>query len=244
MVKKAPLFDWSLLDRYSLAAYLWELHPQIIGKTLSVNQIHSLVFKKLKSKYPILVKKQYQKTIESGIVYIGGTYYSDLDKEKKNCIELVLYYKSKTDKYTLSPKLFKRMCKCFADTILHEIIHMRQYRRRKFKYLPDYASNAEKTEQNKVQSYLGCTDEIDAYGFNIACDLVEKFKYDNKKIIKYLDKDQIVTREKSSSWKMYLEAFDHDHKHEIIKRLKKKIIRYLPRAIDGKPYRTKDWINW
>jgi hypothetical protein len=38
-----------------------------------------------------------------------------------------------------------------ADTILHEIMHMRQYRRRKFKILPDYASTAEKTEQRAEQ---------------------------------------------------------------------------------------------
>jgi hypothetical protein len=41
---------------------------------------------------------------------------------------------------------------------------------------------------------------------------------------------------------MYLKAFQHDHDHPIIHRLKKKIVRYLPQAQVGKPYRNKDWI--
>jgi hypothetical protein len=45
---------------------------------------------------------------------------------------------------------------------------MRQFRRRNFKQLPDYASNAEKSEIREEQEYLGCKDEIDAYSFNIA----------------------------------------------------------------------------
>jgi len=42
---------------------------------------------------------------------------------------------------------------------------------------------------------------------------------------------------------MYLKAFDYNHDHKIIKRLKKRVIRYLPNAELGRPYRTADWIN-
>jgi hypothetical protein len=42
---------------------------------------------------------------------------------------------------------------------------------------------------------------------------------------------------------MYLKAFNHDHNHVIIKRVKKKVIRYIPYAKLGKPYRKKDWID-
>ena len=120
---------------------------------------------------------------------------------------------------------------------------MRQFRRRKFKDLPDYASRAEKDEQNQAQSYLGKSDEIDAYGFNIACELVSKFKGDEQLITQYLNEDQSKKRRKSNCWRDYLKAFDHDHNHIIIKRLKKKVIHYLPHARVGKPYRTKEWIG-
>jgi hypothetical protein len=120
---------------------------------------------------------------------------------------------------------------------------MRQFRRRKFKFLPDYASNAEKTEQRNEQIYLGSSDEIDAYGFNIACELTEKFKGDQTRIINYLAKNQKNQKQKFNSWRMYQKAFNYDHSHPIIKKLKKKVVRYLPHALIGKPYKNKDWIN-
>jgi hypothetical protein len=135
------------------------------------------------------------------------------------------------------------MCILFADTILHELMHMRQYRSRKFKQLPDYASTAEKDEQNQEQSYLGNPDEIDAYGFNIACELLDKFRGDEQQVIEYLSEDQKGLRRRYNCWRMYLKAFNHDHNHVIIKRVKKKVIRYIPNAKLGKPYRKKDWIS-
>jgi hypothetical protein len=120
---------------------------------------------------------------------------------------------------------------------------MRQYRRRKFKELPDYASTAEKDEQNQEQSYLGKSDEIDAYGFNIACELLTKFNGDHQLIYQYLNEDQSKKKRRSNCWREYLNAFDHDHNHIIIKRLKSKVIRYLPHAEAGRPYRNKEWIG-
>ena len=136
------------------------------------------------------------------------------------------------------------MCTTIADTLLHEIIHMRQFRRRNFKQLPDYASNAEKSELREEQEYLGCSDEIDAYGFNIACELMNKFGKNNIQVVNYLNENQKSKKRRPNSWRMYLKAFEHDHNHPIIQRVKKKVVRYLPAAEVGKPYRNKDWINW
>jgi hypothetical protein len=136
------------------------------------------------------------------------------------------------------------MCTTIADTILHEIIHMRQFRRRNFKELPDYASNAEKSKIREEQEYLGCSDEIDAYGFNIACELIDKFGKNKRQIVNYLNENQKGKKRRHNSWRMYLKAFEHDHNHPILQRVKKKVVRYLPAAEAGKPYRNKDWINW
>jgi hypothetical protein len=98
-------------------------------------------------------------------------------------------------------------------------------------------------ELRKEQSYLGCTDEIDAYSFNIACELLDKFKNDNKLAINYISKRQRKGNLKSNTLRTYLKAFEYNYNHPIIKRLKKRVIRYMPHAEQGKPYRTKDWIN-
>jgi len=217
-------FDWSSLDREYLTQLFWETSDKIVGKELPISLIHSTISAHIKKHLPIKVAKHTNPDVEFGFVYIGGCYYSTQDYDNKKCIELILSYNTFEDKLTISRHRFKQMSVLFADTMLHEIIHMRQFRRREFKDLPDYASTAEKRETRDQQSYLGNSDEIDAYAFNASCELVSKFYGDHNKIVKYLNETQRKTRGKLDTWKMYLKAFDYDHDHYIIQRLKKKII--------------------
>lgn len=235
-------FNWSTLDRETIASFMLSLAPEIATKKLSIQQFHSKITKHIKKLIPVRFRKTSNVKVEPNTVWVGGTYYSDWDEEKQKCIEIVLVYPLFDDHVCMTQKRFRGMCYTIADTLLHEIIHMRQYRRRNFKVIPDYASTAERDELRAEQSYLGCSDEIDAYGFNIACELYDKFKGDVSKIIEYLNENQKEKRRRHNSWRMYLKAFQHDHDHPIIHRLKKKIVRYLPQAQVGKPYRNKDWI--
>ena len=118
---------------------------------------------------------------------------------------------------------------------------MRQFRRREFKDLPDYPSTARRESKRKEQRYLGNSDEIDAYSFNIACELIDQYKNTNN-IVKHLSVNQKNKKVKHDSWFIYLKAFDHDHDHPVIKKVKKKVLHYLPNAEIGKPYRNRDWI--
>jgi hypothetical protein len=237
-------FNWSMLDRYNIATFVWLLESEIVNKTISISKFHSLITNHIKRHFPIICKKTLDIKNPKGYVSIGGTYYSGYDEEKQKCIELVFVYKDTDTELKISKKRFWNLCLLIADSVLHEIIHMRQYRKRKFKVIPDYNSTAAKTSIRKEQSYLGCADEIDAYGFNIACELYEKFNGNQESIILYLNENQKNNnRKKYNSWRMYLKAFQHDHNHKIIKRLKKKVVKYIPAAKRGKPFRTKDWID-
>ena len=136
------------------------------------------------------------------------------------------------------------MCYSIADTIMHEVIHMRQYRRRNFKDIPGYYSTASLAKKRNEQVYLGHDDEIDAYSFNIACQLLDRFSGNRKEIANYLNKDFGDKRLKKDGFKMYMDTFDHDHGHRVIRKLKKKVINYLPNAEElGKPYKTSDWLK-
>jgi len=243
MARNTGKFDWSLLDRQSLIDALALIAPKVVNKQLKVDTYHRIFSKHIKSMLPVIVAKRSDKAVEFNCSYLGGAYYSDNDKARQKCIEIVLVYNPFDKFITVSRSKFNRLCSLFADTILHEVIHMRQHRRRKFKDLPDYASTAEKDEQNQEQSYLGKSDEIDAYGFNIACELLTKFNSDHQLIYQYLNEDQSKKKRRSNCWREYLNAFDHDHNHIIIKRLKSKVIRYLPHAEAGRPYRNKEWIG-
>lgn len=236
-------FNWSILDRASIIDFLLVLSPKIVKVNLTTTKFHTLITSHLKAHIPIRTRKSKHSKVDPGTVWIGGMYMSANDMEKQKCIEIIFEYCDHNNKICLTNFQFKKVCINIADTLLHEIIHMRQYRRRKFKSLPDYASNADKTELRKEQQYLGCSDEIDAYAFNIACELHSKFNGDYNQIIAYLNENQKRTGRRFNSWRMYLKAFQHDHSHPIIQRVKKKVVRYLPFAEIGKPYRNKDWIH-
>ena len=244
MAIRKSKFDWSALNRYELTEYIWSLYPMVINKEMTVEKFHRIIGNHIKKHIPIKLKKWGDNAVENNCIWVGGAYYSELDKEKQKSIELVLVYKSKADTIKITPRNFHRSCLSITNTTMHELIHMRQYRRRKFKQLPSYNSTAQKTAQREEQTYLGCPDEIDAYGFNIACELLWKFKNDTAKVIEYLNEDQTGKRRRHNSWRMYLKAFNHDHEHPIIKRVKQKVVRYLPNALYGKPYRNRDWIRY
>jgi hypothetical protein len=89
---------------------------------------------------------------EDGIIYIGGCYYGDDDQEnQKRFIEIVFSYFIWDYSLKITEYRFKRMCEVFADTILHEVIHMRQYRTRNWKAIPGYESTAHSGQQRKNQ---------------------------------------------------------------------------------------------
>ena len=240
---RASSFDWSQLDRQTLFDIMYMLRESFVGQNVPVQKFHDSIIRHVKCWMPIKAQKQKDSKVTKGWVFVGGSYYSDKDKDRNQSIELCLAYNPKDKKIVMTPRKFSRFCLTFADTILHEVIHMRQFRKRKFAHLPDYSSSATRIKQKEEQEYLGHKDEIDAYAFNIACELDDKFSSNTRKIVNYLNEDQKGTRRAHNSYRMYLKAFGHDHNHPVIQRLKKRVVHYMPKAKQGKPFRSVDWIK-
>lgn len=242
---KADSFDWSTLDRCLIAEMVALAGPVTINKSMPSTELVKKV-RKLFGFFgiPVMVKTTYNKKTDLKSVWVGGLYDSVKDKKRQKSISILLQFHPDTSEIKIGHSSFRRMCYSIADTILHEVIHMRQYRRRNFKDIPGYESSASYGPQRTEQIYLGHNDEIDAYAFNIACQLMNRFDYDKKQVIQYLNSDLNDGRKKKDTFKMYLNVFDHDHDHTVIKKLKKKVVNYIPNATDiGKPYRTSDWLK-
>ena len=241
---RASSFNWSELDRQTLSDIMYLAKNNIVNQQLPSTDFHKIITNHIKSYLPIRSRRFTDAKVEKSQVYIGGTYYSQYDFDRQKSIELCLAYNPKDRYITLTARRFRAFCSTFADTMLHEIIHMMQYRKRKFKEIPGYTSTAERTKQRQEQEYLGHWDEIDAYSFNIACELTDKFGKDQKQIVNYLNENQFGKRRVHNSWRMYLKAFGHDHRHPIIKKVKKRVIHYLPKSHSySKPFNQKEWIR-
>jgi hypothetical protein len=242
---KAATYDWSALDRDLVAEMISYASVSTVGKSLSPTKFAS----KIRSIFrffaiPVKVRSNYKTETDKNAVWVGGLYDGSADKKGKTSITISLQFHSKDSTVKIKSPLFKRMCYSVADTLMHEIIHMRQYRRRNFKDIPGYHSTASLAKKRNEQIYLGHNDEIDAYSFNIACQLLDRFNSDGRKVANYLNKDLNDRRYKKDGYRMYLDTFDHDHSHRVIKKLKKKVINYLPNALEvAKPYKTSDWLK-
>lgn len=236
-------FNWSLLNRSSLYSMLYRLKPSIVGQKLPVKDLQKLLSSHIKQHLPIKVSMRRDATHEPKLVYIGGTYYADNDVEGRRQIEVVFSHRDTDAVIKLTESRWSKMCSLFADTVLHEIIHMRQYRTREFKMIPGYESTAYYARDRKEQEYYGHPDEMGAFSFNIACELYSRFGDDFDAAKQYLDSNK-SKRSKKTTYHKILKAFDWDHTHPVIRSLKKKIIRNLPYAAIGKPFKTDKHLTY
>jgi hypothetical protein len=242
MARKA--FNWSLLDRTTLYSMLYELKPKIVDKRLSIGKITSILSKHIKSHLPVKVTSNRHKPVKKGELWIGGAYYSHLDKdEHSRFIEVELAFPTTADTMKTSLYRWDRICTLFADTILHEIIHTRQYRARNFKEIPGYESTAYYAKDRAWQEYYGHRDEMGAHSFNLAQDMIDKFNFDTKAIKDYLD-SPVPKRIRPNGWGRFMKSFEYDHTHPKVCQMKHKIMTQLENAYNGKPFKTNNHLTY
>jgi hypothetical protein len=224
---------------------LYSAGRDFVGKKFAVKDLQKLLSTHIKSHLPVkVVSRKNDPTQKRGLIYMGGAYYSERDSNYyTRFIEVVLSYHPSDTVIKVTEYRWSRLCSIFADTILHEVIHMRQYRSRNFKAIPGYESTAYYHKQRVDQEYYGDRDEMGAFSFNIACDLVDRFGNDRKTIQKYIDSMQ-PKKHKKTTYHRYLSAFDWNHNHPKIRQMKKKILYQLDYAFVGKPFKTTNHLTY
>jgi hypothetical protein len=237
-------FNWSLLDRDTLYSMLYNLKPEIVDKRLPIGDVVRKISKHVKAHLPVKVVSNRHKPVKPGEVWIGGAYYSDLDiAGKKRFIEIGLSFPTDTQTMKTSSYRWERICTLFADTILHEIIHTRQYRARNFKDIPGFESTAYYAKDRREQEYYGHRDEMGAHSFNLAQDMIDKFGLDTRAIKEYLD-SPVPKRVRPNGWGRFMKAFEYDHNHPKVRQMKRKIMTQLEYAHAGKPFKTTNHLTY
>jgi hypothetical protein len=214
-----------------------------VGKKLTHDKLHRLITTHVKRAFPIRIKKYIDAKIQQRLVYTGGVYYSEYDQKGKPAIEVNFSYHPWDEYIKMTEYRWRKMSIRFADVVLHEMIHMRQFRARNFKAIPGYQSTVELAKDRKQQEYLGDRDEMGAFGYNIACEMIDRFGYNPTTIKRYMDTNG-AKRHTNTWWFNYLKAFEFNHDHKIIRRMKHKVMMQLENAYIGKPFKTTDWLTY
>jgi hypothetical protein len=236
-------FGWVELTRNGIIGIVQQ-SLSVTPSPVPVMDFHGRVVALLKKHIPIRVKKQFvPDALKTDQIAIAGYYDLDHDEAGNKPIELIFFYHSRNDHIKLNRKRIANIGALAADTILHEIIHMSQFRKKNFLGCPEYRSCARQVKTKKAQEYLGKFDEIDAYAFNIVDELADRFGTDRTKIIAYINSDQRYRRQRNNSWLLYIRAFEHNHNHPVIRRLKKRVVKYLDRIHTGRPYDVNPWLT-
>ena len=237
-------FNWSLLDRATLYSMLYELKSEIVDRRLPIGEITSIISKHIKARLPLKVTSGRHNPVKKGEVWIGGAYHSYLDKAgNKRFIEVELAFPTTAETMKTSLYRWERMCCLFADTVLHEIIHTRQYRARNFKDIPGFESTAYYAKDRREQEYYGHRDEMGAHSFNLAQDMIDKFGFDTRAIKDYLD-SPVPKRVRANGWGRFMKAFEYDHNHPKVCQMKRKIMSQLEYAHSGKPFKTTNHLTY
>ena len=213
----AHSFDWYAISRQEIINYMQLITHKIVDCDISQDVVYKLICNHLKCEYPIAFKKY--RSLLPNPIHVSGKYYPSQDRLNQRPIQIGLHFNKLVTNIQVDHPTFIQISKLIADTVLHEILHLYQYRTRKFKSL----ANRKKYVSGKLyghrQHYYGQLDEIDAYSFNIACEML----------------DDSILAENCNSYQLYLTNFNQDLQHPALVLLNTKIKSYLPHALIGKP---------
>lgn len=157
------------------------------------------------------------KTLQDEIFFANGYYDPTDDQDGERCIELIITHNFAKDQIWYGDQIRQLLIQVY-DTVVHELRHQKQYRKRQFKIGKDRGSG--------YKDYLADPEEVDAYSINIAIELCRSLG--KTRALRYLHNVDKLSRFKiknnfvSPCLAMYRAEFPNSA-DPIIKELSKKI---------------------
>lgn len=215
--------------RKEILEIMEELKPAIVNRFLSVDEFVQDAGTFIGTRFNVDVKHAESAQVEHNDLELTGFYDGGLDEAGDTPIEIYLVTNPMQDVMIVGSENFKLICRKIANTLSHEVIHMKQFRARDFleveklewKDFEDY--DEDEDEENRW--YLSSPDEIDAYAYNIANELLENNALPD--IMQKLNNIKEISIEDSIDLWAYIQAFEKDISHPVIRRLMKRLYKSL-----------------
>lgn len=194
------------------------LKDEIIGIPRSKKEITEIVGLVISTSFRADILFCDASEVDIGDLNFSATYDYELDSMDRPSIEIYFVFNPLDHTLIIDEETFDNISKRLCDTISHEQIHQRQYRSR---YWEEYFD----VDTDNPFLYLSNKDEIDAYSYNIANELLDYT--DCQKALSLLTKPSNITIEQSVNLWAYIQLFG-SASNPIIKRLLKKVSKILP----------------
>ena len=193
---------------------------KIVDQVFDIDSIVNAFGYFISRRFRVDVLHAIAREVEQNEVSINAYYDSEKDEEGKISIELVLVTNPSDTYIIIDKEAFYHLTNQLADSLAHELIHMRQARARDFL---DVSPDTRYTEElEECIQYLGDPDEIEAYAYNIAAELS-----DRPDPMSALSNPSTVRSKESINLWAYVNTFSRDISNPVIRRLLKKVYKNL-----------------
>lgn len=220
----APKFDQNVKipSREQVFQVCTPLSKIIIDQVYTEKEFVKVLGNFIATKFSVNVAHSSAPGVDPGDINLAAYYDFIEDEFCKTAIELVLITNNGDKFIILDQEKYERFIKCLADSLAHELVHMRQARARDF-ISPGYDNVSEDGDEHEHEmNYLSNPDEIDAYAHNIAVELK-----DNRDPFQKLNNPTSISIEESLNLWVYVNTFGQDINNPVMKRLLKKIYKRL-----------------
>jgi len=194
------------------------LKKDLIGVPRTKNEIAEIIGKPISETFRADILTCDANEVDIGDLNFSAYYDYELDSMNRPCIQVYFVFNPLDKTLIFDDELFSNVIKRLCDTISHEQIHQRQYRSR-------FWEDTYNVNVDDPISYLSNKDEIDAYSYNIANELLDYT--DAQNVLTLLADASKITIEQSVNLWAYMNLFGGTN-NPTIKRLLKKIIKVLP----------------
>ena len=199
---------------------------KIVGKSITPPNLAKAIQGAVGKTYGVEVTFKYATALKDGDMSANAYYdqVDDLAGDPPVVVELLFSPENKKG-MDIDNVGFDELSAHMAKVIVHELLHKSQatsrgfVKPRPFKVSRTGAGTGE-------QEYLGKSDEIDAYGHNIAVELLKNYG-SRKNSLTALRNFVRIPPDKSPDLFGYLVAFGMDKNHPVLKKLVKKVILFL-----------------
>ena len=208
-------------------AVLDKIADQMIGSVNSAS--HCKIVQDAFRPFGAKVTVALDDNVSRDMIIVTGAY---APWRQRQSIEVYLTYRPGSKRVLVTKKMWKTLRFNLSQTLQHELIHRMQCEHIEIpsKDWEDhackvYSSKANIPAKRDSQEYYGSTEEIGAHAHCIMMDL--KHFAPRTDPIKLLKRGKRVPEKKSPTLTEYLEAFDYDMSHPVIKRLFKKTVYWI-----------------
>ena len=192
------------MNYFQLLRKLYDIYDTLEGKHVTYKTITNRVKRVIPWPECVITGRK-TLSVATNQWQVAGLYDPEADEFGRPSIEIEIGFPAKKNtfmfsEFDVSRDHWSEFCIDFSQILGHEFMHVNQFRKRDYRWCRQYKSTVSNYTLREQQEYYGDNDEIDAYAFTAAAEIIIN------KIVKKNSKKSLV--QKTNLYRTYTSTFD------------------------------------